>query len=73
MITQVKLRTELSQIYEREDCSGSVALLNLIMEDNLQRTLSESIKPLHIQTIILMTISEVERCFSTLKRLKTCL
>ena len=61
----IKLQSELTVIYSRQEirsCCGSIALLQLIMESNLADTFSEP-----------MTSCEVERCFSTLKKIKTFL
>lgn len=71
-----RLRTELQIIYMRKDfskTSSASVLLQFIIENNLERTFSESLKLLKILVTIPMTSSEAERCFSTLKRVKTFL
>ncbi|KAJ4425670.1 hypothetical protein ANN_27866 [Periplaneta americana] len=71
-----RLRTELEIIYMRQDFSNTSSasvLLKFIIENNLERTFSESAKLLKVQVTIPMTTSEAERCLSTLKRVKTFL
>ena len=53
--------------------SGTVSLLQFFIENNLQDTFSETFKLLVVVTTIPMTTAEAERCFSTLKRIKTFL
>lgn len=53
--------------------SGAVDLLEFIIENNVQQTFSETCKLLKVLTTVPMTTSEAERCFSTLKRIKTFL
>lgn len=75
-INNVKLKTELEVIYEREDfheSSGALAILQLFIKNNLCETFSESVKLLKILCTLPMTTVEPERCFSTLKRIKTFL
>ena len=75
-LDKAKLRTELSLIYENEEfkgCSGAVALFQVMMENNLQDTFTETVSLLKILITTPMTTSESERCFSTLKRIKTFL
>ena len=70
-----KLKTELSVLYERNDmwtCSTAVALSKTIARDNLHEVFSEILKLLKI-LVTPMTTAEPERCFSTLKRIKTFL
>ena len=76
MLNKSKLKTELSLIYktpEFKDCSGAVALYQVLMENNLQDTFSETVTLLKILITTPMTTAESERCFSTLKRIKTFL
>lgn len=74
MITKVKLHTELSLIFDREEFSVySGVLLYLIVENNLQLTFLETIHLLQIQITTPMTTSEAERGFSALKRIKAFL
>lgn len=71
-----RLRTELEIIYMRQDFSNTSSasvLLKFIIENNLERTFNESVKLLKVLVTIPMTTSEAERCFSTLKRVKTFL
>lgn len=53
--------------------SGALGLLDFISENNLCDTLSECFKLLSVLVTIPMSTSEAERCFSTLKRIKTFL
>lgn len=76
VINYLKLKTELELLYSREDfynSEGAVALLQLFINNNLCNTFSESVKLLKILCTLPMTTVESERCFSTLKRIKTFL
>ena len=76
MLDQAKLHTELSLIYENPEfkgCCGALAVYQLLMSYNLQDTFSETVGLLNIIITTPMTTSEAERCFSTLKRIKTFL
>ncbi|KAI7804756.1 hypothetical protein IRJ41_017198 [Triplophysa rosa] len=71
-----KLKTELSLIYCKEEfrtCCGAVDLLQLFKENNLEEVFSETVTLLKILITTPMTTAEAERCFSTLKRVKTFL
>jgi hypothetical protein len=71
-----KLKSELEVIYCREDfrnSAGAVAILQLFINMNLSETFSEAVKLLNILCTLPMTTVESERCFSTLKRVKTFL
>ena len=73
---KAKLKTELSLVYENEEfksCSGALAFFQVFMENNLQDTFSETVSLLEIIITTPMTTAESERCFSTLKRIKTFL
>ncbi|XP_054289677.1 zinc finger MYM-type protein 1-like [Macrosteles quadrilineatus] len=73
-LNKTELKQELNVIYNRDDFStatGSLRLLNFVYDNNLKDVLPESIKLLKIISTIPMTTSESERCFSTLKRIKT--
>ncbi|KAF2900534.1 hypothetical protein ILUMI_05652 [Ignelater luminosus] len=73
-INTSKLKSELEVIYSREEfyeSAGALAILQLFMNMNLLETFSESVKLLKILCTLPMTIVESERCFSTLKRVKT--
>ena len=75
-IDKEKLETELRVFYERPDMheyGNLMALLKFILENNLDDVLSEITKLIKILLTIPMTTSEPERCFSTLKRIKTFL
>ena len=75
-LDMAKLKTELSLVYENEEfkaCSGALALFQVFMENNLQDTFSETVSLLKILITTPMTTAESERCFSTLKRIKTFL
>lgn len=71
---KLELRQELLVIYNRNDfktAKGSLMLLNFIYDNNLTHVLPESVKLLKVICTIPMTNAESERCFSTLKRIKT--
>lgn len=75
-IEKTRLKTELEVIYMREDfrnVSGAVDLLAFLIENNVQRTFSETFKLLKVLMTVPMTTCEAERCFSTLSRVKTFL
>ncbi|GBL84376.1 hypothetical protein AVEN_117150-1 [Araneus ventricosus] len=76
MLQKDRLKTELGVIYRRSDfrkMTGAISLLQFIIENNLQASFSETYKLLLIIVTIPMTTAEAERCFSTLKRVKTFL
>ncbi|KAJ8375412.1 hypothetical protein SKAU_G00059920 [Synaphobranchus kaupii] len=76
MLNKAKLKTELSLIYENDEfkaCSGALTLFQFFMENNLQGTFTETASLLKILITTPMTTAESERCFSTLKRIKTFL
>uniref|UniRef100_UPI003AAA4C33 uncharacterized protein n=1 Tax=Centroberyx gerrardi TaxID=166262 RepID=UPI003AAA4C33 len=76
MLNKAKLKTELSLIYESPEfkgCCGALALYQVLQRYNLQETLSETVALLNILITTPMTTAEAERCFSTLKRIKTFL
>ena len=75
-LDKTKLHHELSSIYladEFKSLSGAVSLLEFIIHNNIEKTFSESSKLLKLVLTIPMTSAEAERCFSTLKRIKTFL
>ena len=75
-LDKVKLSHELSSIYSAEEFQslpGAVNLLDFIVDNNLEKTFSESTKLLKLVLTVPMTSVEAERCFSTLKRIKTFL
>lgn len=68
------LKHELTVIYGRKDFSeavGCLALLQFFVSNNLLNIFPETHKLLQIICTIPMTTTESERCFSTLKRIKT--
>ncbi|KAM6925872.1 zinc finger MYM-type protein 1-like [Lycodopsis pacificus] len=76
MLNQAKLKTELSLIYENSEfkaCSGAVPMYQFFIENNLQSTFTETVTLLRILITTTMTTAEPERCFSTVKRIKTFL
>ncbi|KAG1924938.1 zinc finger MYM-type protein [Pimephales promelas] len=76
MLDKARLKTQLTLIYENEDfqgCSGALALFQVLMEYNLQDAFTETVSLLKILITTPMTTAESERCFSTLKRIKTFL
>ena len=58
---------------ECRQCCGAVPLLQLLVESNLAETFSETVLLLKAIITVPMTSCEAERCFSTLKRVKTFL
>lgn len=48
-----------------------VPLLNRVYEDNLTKLLAETLKQVKILVTVPVATGEPERCFSTLKRMKT--
>ncbi|GBM20890.1 hypothetical protein AVEN_253698-1 [Araneus ventricosus] len=76
MLQKDRLKTELRVIYRRSDfrnMTGAISLLQFIIENNLQTTFSETYKVLLTIVTIAMTTAEAERCFLTLKLVKTFL
>lgn len=70
------LKTELEISNSRTEfitMSGAVSLLSFIQSENLTSTFGESMKLLKIIITIPMSTAESERCFPTLKRIKTFL
>jgi hypothetical protein len=73
-IDKLKLKNELIVLYSREDfyvTDGALSILQLFTNNNLLGVFSESVKLLQIICTIPMTSVESERCFSTLKRIKS--
>ena len=73
---EMKLHSELSVIYSRtglRHCCGAVSLLQLLIGSNLTETFSETVYLLKTITIVTIASCEAERCFSTLKSVKTLL
>lgn len=75
-IVREKLNTELQVFYSRTEFhnfNGLLSLLNLLRDENLSGIFSETIKLLQILITMPMTPAEPERCFSTLKKIKSFL
>lgn len=73
-INEIQLKHELKVIYNRPDfcnASGALTLLRCFYDNNLTSVFPESVKLLKIICTMPMTTAECERCFSTLKRIKT--
>ena len=74
-----KLRSELELLYcrpEFRECAGALSLLQLLLEPDMvmmRNQFVESVKLMKVLVTTPMTSSEAERCFSTLKRIKTYL
>lgn len=71
-----KLKNELCTIYNRDDfinANSAIAILQFIYNNDLLEPFSETTKLLKIICTIPMTSVESERCFSTLKRIKSFL
>lgn len=76
MLHKEKLSSELELIYdspEFAECTNALSFLKLFSENNLSEVFSETKRLLGILATTPMTTSEAERCFSTLKRIKTFL
>ncbi|XP_042213104.1 zinc finger MYM-type protein 1-like [Homarus americanus] len=76
MLNRERLRTELCIIYEKPEfrcASGAMALFRFFIENDLQDTFSETVTLLRILITTPMTTTDPERCFSTLKKIKTLL
>jgi hypothetical protein len=71
-----KLKTELKVLYFRNDfqtLNDIIPTLKYIIENDTNETFKEVFILLKILITIPMTSFEATRCFSTLKRIKTCL
>ncbi|XP_073474120.1 uncharacterized protein [Aquarana catesbeiana] len=76
LLNKNKLKTELGLIYRTEEfrkCNGAVDLFQLFVENNLANVFRETVTLLKIFITTPMTTAEAEKCFSTLKRIKTFL
>jgi len=76
MICREKLKGELMVMYSSVEFAGlksAMSLLRMLTENNLQSTFSETLKLTQITITTPMTSAESERCFSTLKRIKSFL
>ena len=75
-LNENKLKTELTVIYSRPDLRdfvGVLPLLNFILDNQIDDTFEELTKLLRIIVTSPMSSAEAERCFSTLKRIKSFL
>ena len=75
-LDESKFCSELSVIYSRSElrqCCGAAPFFQFLIESNLADTFSEAVLLLKAIITIPMTSCEAERCFSTLKRVKTFL
>lgn len=73
-IAKERLETELSTFYARTELhnfNGLISLLQMLLDENIASVFQETLKLLKILVTIPMTTAEPERCFSTLKRVKT--
>ncbi|PSN33785.1 hypothetical protein C0J52_17216 [Blattella germanica] len=71
-----KLKCELQVCYSRLELRtvyGALSFLTLILDDELCDTFQETVKLLKLLITMPMSTSEAERCFSTMKRIKTFL
>lgn len=76
MLDKDRLKTELSVIYSRDDCKtlkGVLPLLKYLGRGKLEGTLIEIKKLVDIVLTTPTITSESERCFKTLKRIRTFL
>ncbi|XP_031337552.1 uncharacterized protein LOC116166657 isoform X1 [Photinus pyralis] len=76
MLDSVKLKSELSALYARDnmcDVSGLLPFLVFITDNDLKKVMTETYKLLDIICTTPMPTTECERCPSTLKRIKTFL
>ncbi|KAF4529478.1 hypothetical protein B566_EDAN017765 [Ephemera danica] len=75
-LKKAALKSELILLYEKEEfrqAEGAVALLKFIISEGLDCIFSETVKLIKIVITMPMSTAEAERCFSTLKRIKTFL
>ena len=76
MLCREKLKGELIVMYsnvEFADLTSTMSLLRMLTENNLQSTFSETLNVTQFAITTPMTSAESERCFSTLKRIKSFL
>ncbi|XP_077331409.1 zinc finger MYM-type protein 1-like [Lithobates pipiens] len=76
VLNKNKLKTELGLIYRTQEfkkCNGALDLFRLFVGNNLAHVFRETVTLLKILITTPMTTAEAERCFSTLKRIKTFL
>ena len=73
-LDEMNLHSELSVTYSRPEFRhgfGAVPLLQLLIKSHLAETFSETMLLLKAIITVPITFGEAERCFSTLKRVKT--
>ncbi len=76
MLSKERLKTELKVLYTNQifaPLSTTVELHSFFLENNLRETFSEVFKLLQVAMTTPVSSAEAERCFSTLKRIKTWL
>ena len=76
MLSEVKLMSELNVLYENaffSDIGTINALSQYMHKNNLIETFSEVSKLMEIVLVTPVSTADAERCFSTLKRVKTLL
>ncbi|XP_076048822.1 uncharacterized protein LOC143029777 isoform X2 [Oratosquilla oratoria] len=75
MLEIFKLRAELSVLYSRDmfKSRSLVDLYKVIINNQLQSAFSETVQLLKILITTPMMTAETERCFTTMKRIKSCL
>ncbi|XP_065665457.1 SCAN domain-containing protein 3-like [Hydra vulgaris] len=76
MLSEVKLMSELTVLYENavfSDIGTINALSQFMHENNLIETFSEVSKLIEIVLVTPVSTADAERCFGTLKRIKTLL
>ncbi|KAI4793097.1 hypothetical protein KUCAC02_032931 [Chaenocephalus aceratus] len=74
LLDKAQLETGLSLVYDTGQfraCSGAVTLLQFFVDNNLQETFTETVSLLKV--LVTTPMAAAERCFSTLKRIKTFL
>ncbi|XP_065658794.1 zinc finger MYM-type protein 1-like [Hydra vulgaris] len=73
MLSEVKMMSELTVLYENAVFSDIGTLSQIMHENNLIETFSAVSKLIEIVLVTPVSTADVERCFSTLKRVKTLL
>ena len=75
-INKEKLKSELKVLYERNDLQkggGAIGSYKFLKRSGLEKCFSETCTILKIVLTTPMSTAEAERCFSTMKRIKTFL
>ncbi|CAH2281680.1 zinc finger MYM-type 1-like [Pelobates cultripes] len=76
MLNKERLRTELEIIYKNKEfrsCGGEVAIYSFLIRNDLNEAFNETFTLLKILITTPMPTSESDRCFSTVKKIKTFL